>query len=488
MSSFWMKCGKLLTDSASNLIRCRTCPCGYYGLFAFVGRYLPNGPNSTPDYCSEPSIDVAPFEVIDGKIQYSGGMGIMWSGCIEINVQADADGKVGYAKGCGSQWQDCLQWDENWENCLKYGTVYMDCYQIKVYRIGNCFQDLDQFKAFVYSKCPQYTAPYPKLWETSYGNKYTSSQASNCIYKEWDLNQDSWYSYAYYKYVPKAQFSYQLFDNSLTIYTNSTYGHEEITGSYTWCDGQCLQQGDNGCTNCNGQLITETMTNWVQDGYCHSIEKPSWGGSQIWSYTWGFCERQQNQPQCKCIDDYNSNSLKGFAQINPKVESIFSDKSEYTSSITNTVSPCFNQNYVSNYQPNECWASWWVQGMWRKWCRFAKLKIEKWHEKVEYKGVHIKIYAIDQKGCYQSSNRNPSNYPLSVSHSENILYDSQMDVYWGEQFEFPIANNMSGMSVLESGHCVNYGDYSYTRFTPHNSGCEQCQKITISIQVMWTLK
>jgi hypothetical protein len=96
-----MKCGKLLTDSANNLIRCRTCPCGYYALFAFVGRYLPNGPNSTPNYCSEPSIDVAPFEVIEGKIQYSGGMGIMWSGCIEINMQADADGKVGYAKGCG---------------------------------------------------------------------------------------------------------------------------------------------------------------------------------------------------------------------------------------------------------------------------------------------------------------------------------------------------------------------------------------------------
>jgi hypothetical protein len=61
--------------------------------------------------------------------------------------------------------------------------------------------------------------------------------------------------------------------------------------------------------------------------------------------------------------------------------------------------------------------------MWRKWCRFAKLKIEKWHEKVEYKGVHIKIYAIDQKGCYQSSNRDPSSYPLSVEHNEKILYN-----------------------------------------------------------------
>jgi len=52
-----MKCGKLLTNSGGTLINCRTCPCGYYGLFVFVSRSI-DGPNGNPNPCYTPGISV----------------------------------------------------------------------------------------------------------------------------------------------------------------------------------------------------------------------------------------------------------------------------------------------------------------------------------------------------------------------------------------------------------------------------------------------
>jgi len=154
---------------------------------------------------------------------------------------------------------------------------------------------LNEFKAFVYSKCSNITPPYPNLWQTSYGYKYTSSEARNCIYKDWDLSQDSWYSYAYFRYVPKANFHWTRYDNSLFIELDSQYGHDVEIGRYYWCDGNCrAYDADYNCTDCDGTLREEIYYDWVMDGNCHAIYQPAWGGSLKYQYEWPLCERANN--------------------------------------------------------------------------------------------------------------------------------------------------------------------------------------------------
>ena len=482
--SFWTKCGKLITDG-SNLLRCRTCPCGYYALLAFVGRSI-DRPDGQPNYCYQPYLSIVPVEVVDGKINYLGDMGLYWSGCIQINVQPDANGRVGYVKGCADQWEECIQWDQN-DNCIDWDTVYYDCYEIEVYRIGACYDNLEDFQEFVYSKCPQILPPYPALWQYWYGNRYTSQAAEECIYQNWDLNNDSWYSYAYYKYIPKASFEWTRYDNSLRIDVNSMIGHEQVIGQYTWCDGECRQYDANwNCIDCDGNLITENITQWVEDGYAHTIQQPSWGGSQIWSYTWSLCELQQGDPQCKCVNEYNSASAAGLSSLNDEIDNQLEDESNYwIGQQTSSTASCFNQSYTSRFEPNECWASWWVESIHRKACYYGKLKIQKWNPNVQYNGVHIRIYAVDTKGA--GSGGDQSRYPLSVEHSTTVLYDTEMDAPWGTQITLPLANNMVNFSIDRAGYCNNLGDYEYIRFFPYSSACQNCETVQIRIEIMRTI-
>ena len=481
-TSFWTKCGKLLTNLGGSLIRCRTCPCGYYGLFVFVSWSI-DGPNGNPNRCYTPGISVQPFQVIDGKIQFNGGMDTMWSGCIQINVQKDEKGRVGHVKGCGYSWDECVEWDSN-DNCIRYQTVYMDCAQIDVYRIGACYSDLNDFKAFVYSKCSNLTPPYPNLWQTYYGRKYTSSQAQNCIYKDWDLSQDSWYTYAYFRYVPKANFHWTRYDNSLFIELDSQYGHDEYIGTYCWCDGNCRAYGDWGCTDCDGTLNCYDETNWVVDGNCHAIFQPAWGGSLKYQYEWPLCERANNEPQCKCIDAFTSASTAGISSINSKVDQLLSDKNQYWVGQDNvTSSGCFNKNYSSKFEPNQCWASWWIQGLNRKWTYYGKVKIEKWDNRVTYSGVKIRITAYQNDGGGDSGTSR--NYPLSVNHRTTYIYNNtEMECPWGTEIEFPIANNRIGWSLANTPYCINYGSYEYPRYFPYDSGCQYSSTVQINIQII----
>ena len=388
-------------------------------------------------------------------------------------------------KDAGGEWEECVEWDEETGECTKTEPYYMDCYEIEVYRIGRCYDDLDDFKEFVYSKCPDITPPYPDLWQTWYGNKYPSTEAEECIYKEWDLNQDSWYSYAYYRYIPKAIFHWKRYDCSVRVDTNSSIGHEVETGRYTWCDGECLEYDENwDCINCDGEMQEEIMYDWVEDGYAHIIQKPAWGGSDVWTSTWELCEWNEGDPECKCISAYNVGSAAAFADLNSEVEDILGDESEYwIGEETNNAGTCFNKSYSSRFEPNECWASWIVEGINRKYCYFGELTIEKWDNRVTYSGVKLKVYAIQKNGASQG-NGDPTNYPLSVDHTSTVLYDQEVEVYWGDTISFPLVDNMIGFSIYDPGYCVNFGDYSMIRYYPYDSGCENCSTVEIHIEVL----
>lgn len=483
-NSFWMKCGKLLTDGGS-LINCRTCPCGYYGLFAFVAVPI-DGPDGDPIPCSGSSLSVMPCQVIDGKINFLGDMDIMWSGCIEIDIAPAGNLHVGHAKGCSYEWEECVEWDQETWDCKKTEIVYQGCYDITVYRLGPCFDNLDDFKEYVYSRsCPQLGPDYPDLWEYWYGNRYTSYQAEHCIYMDWDLSVPSWYALAYFRWTLKANLHWQRYDCNIRMDTNTQIGHEQEMGRWTYCDGECLEyDSDWNCINCDGEMQTVIDYWWVADANAHIIEKPAWGGTQVWSYTWPLCQWHQGDPECKCIDEDNYYSALGLPGLNQQANSILSDKENYwIGQDTITSGLCLNKSYSSKFQPNECWASWIVQGINRKWCYYAKVIIEKWDNRVEYAGVKIRVNATQIDGAGDTGN--PQYYPLSVNHRTITVYDgSVIDAPWGTQIEFPIANNMIDFSIYDAGHCVNWGDYSQIRFFPYDSGCQYSSTVNLSIQVI----
>ncbi|MBR4316035.1 MAG: hypothetical protein IKP65_03585 [Alphaproteobacteria bacterium] len=58
------------------------------------------------------------------------------------------------------------------------------------------------------------------------------------------------------------------------------------------------------------------MYDWVADANAHYIEKPAWGGTQVWSYTWPICEWHEGDSECKCIDEDNYYSALGLSGLN----------------------------------------------------------------------------------------------------------------------------------------------------------------------------
>lgn len=489
---FWTKCGKIIVENG-RIIKCRTCPCGdYYGLFVFVARqaiYDPENVGNEWDIvpCSGTEISIMPAQVVDGKIYYLGDVNIMWSGCIEVDQIADGYHYVGRTKGCSNIYPECVEWDEETGECIDTEIVYQGCYFIWVYRLGPCFDNVNDLKEYVYSRsCPELGPDWPDLWEWWYGNRYLSYQAEQCIYMDYDLSIPSWYQLAYFRFTLKANIHWQRYDCSVRVDTNTQVGHEVEIGRYTWCDGDCLEYDPNtgDCIDCDGTMQEQIMYDWVTDANAHIIQKPSWGGTDVWTSTWPLCELEQGDPECKCIDEYNEGSAQAFQGLNDKVASILQDKDEYwVGQDITTTGLCLNKSYNSRFQPNECWASWLVEGINRKQCSYGKITIEKWDSRVEYSGVKIRIYATQIDGA--GSNGNPQNYPLSVNHRTTVLYDgsSIIDCPWGTQIEFPMLNNMVDFSIYDAGHCVNFGDYSQIRYYPYDSGCQDCSRVELRIEV-----
>ena len=234
---FWRKCGKLMINPDGKLSNCPECPCGYYGLFvleyythAYVDGYpdhagprCPGDPEQEwwyQDFCDK-SLIVFPAHVVDNELkpyQYAynaGGMPIGFDRytCIPVSRQAQPDGTVADDQELeGQYYMPC----DYTSNPPVYGKI---AYLVHVYRIGDCFDNYDDFAIFFYSGCgvlpDAMTGKFPDIFgtETWDGVWYetVTSNARNCINTNWN-------TYADKLYRPKIIMHYDMYTFSFNFY------------------------------------------------------------------------------------------------------------------------------------------------------------------------------------------------------------------------------------------------------------------------------
>ena len=182
--------------------------------------------------------------------------------------------------------------------------------------------------------------------------------------------------------------------------------------------------------------------------------------------------------------DFNNGSRSAFGGLNSFVSEYLNNKSNYgIGEETNNIGTCFDKSYSSRFEPNECWASWWVEGINRKYCYYGELIIEKWDDRVKYNGVKLKIYAIQKNGASQDDG-DQSKYPLSVDHTATVIYDQEIEAPWGYKFTFPIANNIIDFSIVQPRYDDYWGDWTTIKYYPYDSACENCSRVEMHIQII----
>lgn len=467
--NFWRKCGKLITDG-SNLIRCDYNPCGYYGLFAFVTRNY-DGSTGEVNYCAQPDLEVLPYNVLQGSINYQGR-------CIKISQQKDSKGRVGYYKGCLDSYQQCVRWNDQWTQCLQWETYYIECCQIEVYRLGGCYDDYNQFAGHVYSKCPQITAPYPDIFQ----GDWISDTAYNCISKNRDPNNDdSWYSYAYWRYIPKVKLKVDNLNLGLRIQMNTErWQYQWVT--FKWCDGECLQWDDNtgDCIDCNGTIYEDAYINSQNMiGYQHGLYR----GLQLSDPVIlqvpidgidGYIQG------CEEVDTFNSASLAASRQLLARAAEYPTDRNNYNHSYQESVIICKSGSYQSWAAPGGCWDGGNAYNEYKQAFYARDLYFEK-PDKMQGDaiGAVIKLKVIIAKGT-------ANNCSCHSKEDGEQITQQELNVFWGQKIQLPIAHNMeNGMKATE-GYCNSNDDFQLVSYQPTDGDrgcCGYPCKISWSVEV-----
>ena len=339
---FWRKCGKLMINPDGNLSNCPECPCGYYGLFVLV-YYLhdisdrpgvtdiyrcPGDPKLDwlyKDFCSQ-QMAVFPAHVVDNELKpyqylYYGPniMGFDKYTCIPVSRQAQPDGTVAGDQELEGQYYMLCDYTSN---PPVYGKID---YLVHVYRIGDCYDNYDDFAAFFYFQCgvlPDASGKFPDIFTTvnfdGVWYEVTSSDAMRCA-------MNNWYLYAQKLYRPNCvvhlinhTFSYNLYPqyeitkgggNPDDGGFGSTYGMRIINrycgddpenpgGEYTidyeigtehWCPGCNSPWGGWTFTCCNwwdGSIpALEDVNEWdaeaVDDDTKYCVTQSDTGGDNI---------------------------------------------------------------------------------------------------------------------------------------------------------------------------------------------------------------
>lgn len=225
---FWRKCGKLMVNPDGKLSNCPECPCGYYGLFvleyythAYVDGYpdhagprCPGDPKQEwwyQDFCTK-QLDVFPAHVVNNEIR---PYGLTWiipfvdeSICIPVSRMAQPDGTVADTE---------LDLDY-YTTCDDGSPAKLAC-KVRIYRIGDCFDNYDDFAIFFYSGCgvlpDAVTGKFPDIFQTSQMGDYSyeapTSAASNCINTNWNTYADKLYRPRCVVHLTNHSFSYNFY-------------------------------------------------------------------------------------------------------------------------------------------------------------------------------------------------------------------------------------------------------------------------------------
>ena len=397
--------------------------------------------------------------VLDGKIFYTIGT-IPWYSCLEVNIQPDNYGQVGYRKSC----------------------VEGNCYQMKVYRLGPCFDDDDALAEYIYSKCPQITPPYPPVLNAN----IPTQTALDCIYKNRDLTQDSWYRQAYYKYIPKIDLQIDRRSCTTILYMNQEVWQPqyEVIG---WCEG--VQAYDQEQCQANGGTWVEEEVEIGADfvGWRHVllwqhslnneevITEESFIGCDEWWY--GYAD-----DWCECIGQWNAASLQAYPDVVAQARTFPNDRDNYNDNvITSYGIICANGEYQSTAWPGGCNWALDLYNEYKMYYNTVDLYVRKPPTyDGDANGVKIRLTITSYKGT-------ANNCDYHAVQNGQSTTETDITVLWNEKIELPIANNMINYLVPTTPHCNSSEDYSLVAYQPPDgdkNACSNPQRITWSVKVL----
>lgn len=356
---FWEKCGKILTDDSGSIVNCDYSPCGYYSVFGIKFRYL-NKDTMQPQNKCKWYYDVFPAEVKQGKLIWHNGHEI----CLQVSQNL---GKCGYKKvklGC---MQDCVQWDENWENCIKWQQYCGFVAEIEVYNLSGCYDDYNKFKQYYYSKCEDIQSDsYPDIFQNSYGYPTLTWQASNCLNNYWKPYFSKNYLLNYQLIYTRHQQRWWQYI-AYGFWVNKTY-------YYCTCDDGTSYDLDNGDQDCGQTCHKESYQ--MEDhqsgigGYCWRQGLNSeWEKydelSIVTGGYYGYSDKCWSRDYpcyvedcCDYVSSFNTTGVTGsHIMTNATIKDKYWNKGEEYTTCQNSNNVCTNFYYEAKCHDNYYWSA-----------------------------------------------------------------------------------------------------------------------------------
>lgn len=433
---FWRKCGKLMVNPDGKLSNCPECPCGYYGLFvmAYYMHASTDRPSDTNifrcpgdpkldwlygDFCSRPLV-VFPAHVVDNELkpyQYSYGLGgaqigFNWDTCIPVSRQAQPDGTV--ADDQELELTHYMQCDYT-SNPPVYAKID---YLVHIYRIGDCYDNYDDFATFFYSGCgvlpDAMTGKFPDIFDTENWDgvwyETTTSNARNCINTNWN-------TYADKLYRPRC----------IVNYTNHTFSYN------LW--PQANIPGNNNKPEDGGTGSENVMR--IVDRYCgapdvdFSIGHTHWcpscnGGNGRWEFT--------------CCDWWDG-SIDALEQVNEWDAAAVDNDDKYCVADSDTggeriinIPDSKNRMCISGLQSEAYYGDYHEQHYWRQ-RQYATLKIDRADDTPEgATGVVCWAYIYSQK--------TNDDFAIEKNKTTYIYNQEKVTFRFGEEYRFPTCDNI----------------------------------------------
>lgn len=430
---FWEKCGKIIADAGGKLIDCDNCPCPYWAIFAFISRSY-NKETGEINYCYQ-SADVKLLPVVNNCLQYS--YYDMYERNIKVNRTPDENGKVGTIKNCVGCWTDCVEWDENWQNCLREQQYCDDCSQIRVYRLSPCFQTKKEAFQYFY----QGTEVQPDS-QGNYPEDEWSDQYYNTLENIWRKKAN--------KYKINSSFTYQVKEWGRSFYGTFVQDCDYMVQCYDWETGQLVYEGTDYPADGGDWDCWEYQTNCTE--YVIS-------GSQ--GELFGLVpENIETQEQLEALVGAAINELNSY------IESSIADESKY--GVTQELLEnhlCFNKSYASYYSYYD-YSGWGNCCSGHKWYGVIKanLKLQPFNAEKHPEGAKgvIVDYTLKRK--------------KRDSAQQEVVTEQKFNNYFipfGGEINFPLANNLSKF----------YQCQCYSQFTGFEADYYKYEGYEISVTV-----
>ena len=431
---FWRKCGKLMVNPDGKLSNCPECPCGYYGLFvleyyahAYVDGYpdhsnprCPGDPKQEwwyQDFCFKRLV-VFPAHVVDNELkpyQYAYNVGGMPIGfdrytCIPISRQAQPDGTVA----------DDQELELNYYMTCDYTSnppVYAKIdYLVHIYRIGDCYDNYDDFATFFYSGCgvlpDAMTGKFPDIFGTTNWDgvwyETTTSSARSCINTNWN-------TYADKLYRPRC----------IVNHTNHTFSYN--LWPRTNIPGNDSKPEDGGTGSENVMRIV--------DRYCGASDVDFSIGHTHWcpSCNWG-----NGNWQFTCCDWWDG-SIDALEQVNEWDASAVDNDDKYCVADSDTggeriinipgndmcIRGLQSEAYYGNYNEGQYWRQ----------RQYATLKIDRADDTPEgATGVVCWAYIYSQK--------TNDDFAIEKDKITYVYNQEKVTFKFGEEYRFPTCDNI----------------------------------------------